>query len=360
MIRVLIVEDSAVQRQFLKFILEDAGTFEVIGMANDGEEGVAQTERLHPDIVLMDCHMPKLDGIGATRQIMERCPTPIVITSATAAGSDTQESFDAIKSGALAIVNKPPAITSPDFDRLAGELTRTLTLMSEVKVVRRWAARGERAVARRSQTPAAPSRARTAAQPHGEVRVIAIVGSTGAPTAIGEILGGIASPATPPVLIVQHIADGFVDGFAVWLAARTGMAVQLAQHDIVAQPGCAYLAPDGRQMTIDAKRRIRLDTGAALEDGFRPSGTVLLRSVANSFGAHAIGIVLTGMGRDGVAGLIDLHYAGAITVAQDEESSVVFGMPREAIAAGAAAHVLPPEGIVQLIKSYVPDPLPRT
>lgn len=351
MIRVLIVEDSAVQRQFLKFILEDAGTFEVVGMANDGEEGVAMTEQLRPDIVLMDCHMPKLDGIGATRQIMERCPTPIVITSASPSAGETQISFDAIKSGALAVANKPPAITSPDFDRIAGELTRTLALMSEVKVVRRWAAR-----------PRAATRvtAANAPQPAGDVRAIAIVGSTGAPTAIAEILSGIAAPSTPPVLIVQHIADGFIDGFAVWLAARTGMAVGLAQHDAVAQPGCAYLAPDGSQMTIDAKGRIRLAADTALEDGFRPSGTVLLRSVAQSFGSHAIGIVLTGMGRDGVAGLVELQRAGGITIAQDEESSVVFGMPREAIAAGAASHVLPPEGIVQLIKSCVPDPLPRT
>jgi two-component system, chemotaxis family, protein-glutamate methylesterase/glutaminase len=358
MIRVVIVEDSAVQRQFLKFILEDAGTFEVVGTANDGEEGVAMTEQLRPDIVLMDCQMPKLDGIGATRQIMERCPTPIVITSATQSGGETQITFDAIKSGALAVVNKPPAITSPDFDRVAGELTRTLTLMSEVKVVRRWAARAERGAGAQRSRPGAPVHAVTS--PRSDLRAIAIVGSTGAPTVVAEILGGIASPATPPVLVVQHIASGFVDGFAVWLAARTGMAVQLAQHDIIAQPGCVYLAPDGSQMTIGAKGRIKLAADADLEDGFRPSGSVLLRSVARSFGAHAIGIVLTGMGRDGVAGLIEMHRAGAITVAQDEESSVVFGMPREAIAAGAAAHVLPPEGIAQLIKSYVVDPLPRT
>jgi len=347
-IRVLIVEDSAVQREFLRFVLEDAGTFEIVGTANDGEEGVAKTEELRPDIVLMDCHMPKLDGIGATRRIMERCPTPIVLASASTAADETQITFDAIKNGALAVVNKPPGLTSPDFDRVATELIQTLTLMAEVKVVRRWPARPER-----------PVRVTPAARPV-DVRVVAIVGSTGAPTAIAEILEGIAAAAPPPVLVVQHIAAGFIGGFATWLASRTGMEVALAQHGTVARAGCVYIAPDGAQMTIATDARIALAAEAAPEEGFRPSGTVLLRSVAQSFGKHAIGIVLTGMGRDGVAGLVELQRAGAVTIAQDEESSVVFGMPREAAAAGAATYVLAPSGIAQVIRSYSGEPAPRT
>lgn len=354
MIRVLIVEDSAVQREFLRFILEEAGTFEIVGTAADGEEGVALTEQLRPDIVLMDCHMPKLDGIGATRLIMERCPTPVVIASASSTAGEAALTFDAVKSGALAVVNKPPGITSPDFDRVATELTRTLELMSEIRVVRRWA---------RSAAPAPrPAAPAPTAPPHGAdaVRVVAIVGSTGAPGIIAEILAGLAGTAAPPVLIVQHIAEGFVYGLAPWLAKRTGMNVQVAQAGALAEPGSAYLAPDGAHLGIDAAGRIVLAAEPDAEDGFRPSGTFLLRSVAASFGANAIGIVLSGMGRDGVAGLVELQRAGGVTVAQDEDSCVVFGMPREAVAAGAATHVLAPDGIVQLVAAYAGEATPRT
>lgn len=352
MIRVLLVEDSAVQREFLRFILEESGKFEVVGVAVDGEDGVAQAERLRPDIVLMDCHMPKLDGIAATRMIMKRCPMPIVIASANSGNGDVQLSFEAIRSGALAVVGKPPGIASPDFEQGAAELVRTLELMSEVEVVRRWESRAPQAAgptAARAAAPAADSRT---------VRAIAIVGSTGAPGVIAEILTGIAAPATPPVLIVQHISAGFIAGFAQWLA-RSGLNVQIAQAGVRLLPGQAYVAPDDAQLAIDARGTIVLDGSAEPESGFRPSGSVLLRSVAQRFGRDAIGIVLTGMGRDGAAGLAELRAAGGVTVAQDEESSVVFGMPREAIAAGAE-HVLSPEGIVQLIKSYCAGPSART
>jgi two-component system chemotaxis response regulator CheB len=325
--RVLIVEDSAVQREFLKFVLEDAG-FDVVGTANDGEDGVAKAQALRPDVILMDAHMPKLDGIGATQRIMETCPTPIVIASASAAGNEAQLTFEALRSGALAVVNK----------RLADELTRTLTLMADVKVVRRWPGRAQPAPA------VAPDGAR------GSVDVVAIVGSTGAPAAIGEILAGITASRPPPIVVVQHIAEGFVLGFAAWLRTRTRLDVQLATGGTLMQPATVYLAPDGAQLTIAADGRLSLDPDAAPEDGFRPSGTVLLRSVARSFGRRAIGIVLTGMGRDGVAGLEELRRAGGVTVAQDEASSVVFGMPREA--ASAARYVLPPEAIASLIVSY--------
>jgi len=340
-IRVLIVEDSAVQREFLAFVLEESGHFEIVGTAANGEEGVEAVGRLHPDIVLMDCHMPKLDGIGATRIIMEKWPTPIVIASASIVPGEVTLTFDAIKNGALAVVNKPPAFGSPAYDRVAGELVRTLRLMSEVQVVRRWAARSGKAI------PAA-SVATTAGR--SDVRVIAIAGSTGAPGVIAEILTGIAAAGTPPVLIVQHITDGFVEGFAGWLNVRTGMSVTVAQDGQLAQSGCAYLAPDGLQMGIAANGRIVL-TADADDDGFRPSGTFLLRSVARAFGAAAMGIVLTGMGRDGAAGLLDLRRAGGVTIAQDEQSSIVFGMPREAIRLGAAEHVLSPPEIVTYIAS---------
>jgi two-component system chemotaxis response regulator CheB len=336
----MVVEDSAVQREFLQYVLEESGYFEIAGTAENGEEAIALAARLRPDIILMDCHMPKLDGIGATRIIMETCPTPIVIASASTAPSEIGFAFDAVKNGALAVVNKPPEFGSPTYDRVAGELIRTLRLMSEVKVVRRWFPK---------PNTIAVGDATAVARVSEDVRVIAIVGSTGAPGVIAEILTGLTS-VTAPVLVVQHMAGGFVTGFATWLCARTGMRVQVAQHGVLAQRGCAYIAPDGSQMGITATGRILL-TREAGDEGFQPSGTFLLRSVAKAFGSAAIGIVLTGMGKDGALGLFEVQRAGGITIAQDEQSCVVFGMPREAMCLGAASHVLPPDEMISLIRS---------
>lgn len=341
MIRLLLAEDSAVQREFLQYILEESGDFEIIGTAVDGAEAVEMAGRLRPDIILMDCHMPKLDGVAAARIIMETDPVPIVMASATVTARDVQYAFDAMKSGALAMVNKPPALSSPDFDRVADELTRTLRSMREVNVARRRPAEFTS-----HDGPPESTRA---------LRVIAITGSTGAPGVIATILTELASAACPPILIVQHIADGFVEGFALWLAAQTGMAVERAQTGALARRGRAYIAPDGMQMGIDKAGRIVLTHDAA-EDGFCPSGSFLLNSVAQAFGSRAMGILLTGMGSDGVAGLVELQRAGGLTVVQDEESCVVFETPREALRVGAAMHVRSPEGIVQLITSSSVEP----
>jgi two-component system chemotaxis response regulator CheB len=336
-IRLLLVEDSAVQREFISFVLEDAGDFEIIGTAVDGEDGVKQAKALRPDVILMDCNMPKLDGVGATRVIMETSPAPIVLMTANAVESEF--TFDAIKNGALAVVSKPPAFGSPAFDRVAGQLVRTVKLMSEVKVVRRWPARP-------SSRPAGVEPAPPAAR--NGIHVVALVGSTGAPAVIAEILTAIGPAPHATFLIVQHMSEGFIGGFASWLTTRTGIPVEVAADGVQTQAGHAYVAPDNMQMGIEASGRITL-TNTDDDDGFRPSGTHLMRKVARAFGRRAMGVLLTGMGRDGAAGLLDMQRAGGVTVAQNEETSVVFGMPGEAVRLGAATHVLPPDEIAHFI-----------
>jgi two-component system chemotaxis response regulator CheB len=354
MIRLLLVEDSAVQREFLRYILEETGEFDIVDTAADGEEAVEKAARLHPDIILMDCHMPKLDGIGATRRIMEETPTPIVLASASPGAIDAQYTFEAIKLGALAVVNKPPGLDAPDFDQVAGQLVRTVRLMSEVKVVRRTPPRAPRQASSRAALPVA-----TATTATNGIRVVAIVGSTGAPGVIADILTSIGPNPRAAVLIVQHMADGFVEGFALWLTARTGIPVAIATNGISAEPGHAYLAPDGLHLGIDAGGVLRLSADEP-DDGFRPSGTHLFRAVARAFGPKALGIILTGMGQDGVAGLLELRRAGGITAAQNEESCVVFGMPHEAIDAGAAVHVLAPDELGALIRAHANAGPPAT
>lgn len=337
-IRVLLVEDSPVQMQLLTFILEEAGEFDIVGTAADGVEAVERTGALRPDIVLMDCHMPRANGIEATQRIMERFPTPIVIVSASLQPDDVQLTFEAIKSGALAVMSKPPAFSSPDHERQKAEMLTTLRLMAEVKVVGRRIVKRPELVFTQKAPAVSPYR----------MDILAIAGSTGAPSVIADILTKAAPALNCPVLIVQHIARGFIAGFGGWLAQKSGLAVTLPMDGAPALPRHVYLAPDDAHMGIDRDGRIRLSNSPP-EDGFQPSASHLFRSVAKAYGAHAMGVLLTGMGRDGASGLLDMQNAHGLTAVQDEASCIVFGMPREAIRLGAAQHVLSPANLAALI-----------
>lgn len=344
MIRVLIVEDSAVQREFLAYLLEEAGDFQVVGVATDGSEAVGEVARLQPDIVLMDCNMPGLDGVEATKLIMQRCPTPIVLATASLDARRVEPTFDAIKQGALALVEKPTALGTPAHHALVAHLLRMLRLMAEVKVVRRWP---QRQTVR--QPPAVPPTAAVG----DPLDVIALAGSTGAPGVIADILAPLEAARTLPILIVQHLAQGFLDGLVHWLDGRTALSVEVARHDVMVEAGRVFVAPDDRHLGITRTGRIHLGDEPP-EEGFRPSATHLFRSVAKAYGPRSLGILLSGMGRDGAAGLQAICKAGGLTVAQDQASCVVFGMPGEAVRLGAARRVLSPPAIAQLIMSLAP------
>lgn len=341
-VRVLVVEDSAVTREYLAYLLGEDPALEVVGTARDGLEALAQAERLKPDLILMDVYMPRRNGYEATRQIMERVPTPIVMMTASLGGEEASMTFEALKAGALAIVGKPGGLSHQDRERSAGQLLATVKLMAQVKVVRRWPQRDRRASA---PTPSiAPGR---------KVRIIAIGASTGGPAALAEILRELPHDLTVPITVVQHITPGFIAGMAEWLGRETGLTVKVAEPGEGVSPGRVYLAPTGLQMGLTHTGRISL-TQALGDEGFCPSASYLFRSVAEVYGPSAIGILLTGMGRDGAAGLQRLREAGGVTVAQDEESSVVFGMPGEAIRLGAAEYVLPPGQIGRTICALMP------
>jgi two-component system, chemotaxis family, protein-glutamate methylesterase/glutaminase len=338
-IRVLVAEDSAVTREYLVHLIERDPGVALAGLARNGEEAVELARSERPDVILMDVHMPRLDGYQATRLIMESTPTPIVMATASQSEVETHGGFHALQAGALVLVDKPPGPGDPSSEAGARELIRTLKLMSEVKVVRRWAAR-PRATA---PAPAAPPG--TAAP-----RALAIGASTGGPPVVAELLRTLPSTVTTPVLVVQHIGAGFAAGFAEWLAAEVPRPVKLAEHGEPAQPGTVYVAPGAAHLGLTRGGRIALDRGVA-RHGFRPSISHLFDSVAAACGPAAVGILLTGMGRDGADGLRRLRDAGALTVAQDEATCIVYGMPREAVRLNAARHVLPPAEIATLLRS---------
>jgi two-component system chemotaxis response regulator CheB len=338
--RVLLVEDSPTTREYLVSLLDDDPALHVVGQAPDGEEAVRLAARLRPDVVLMDVHMPRVDGYEATRRIMETVPTPVVIVSASFELDDAAAALEALKAGAVAIVVKPPAPGQPGHTEGARTLIEQVRLMAEVKVVRRRPPRAQ---------PAPP---KPQPVPGRRIRVIAIGASTGGPQALAEILALLPAGLACPVLIVQHIAPGFVPGLAKVLGEDTRLRVKPAEAGEIAHPGSVYLAPDGHQMGLSAIGRIALTQDTA-QNGFRPSASYLFASVARDFGGSALGILLTGMSGDGADGLKRLHDAGGLTIVQDEETSVIFGMPKEAIRLGAADYVLPPARIAATIDSLV-------
>ena len=348
-ITVLVVDDSGISRDLLAHILLAEPGIEICGYARNGEEAIAMSAEKTPDVVTMDIHMPGLDGFDTTRRIMETQPRPIVIVSASFDSRDVAKMFRALEAGAVAAVEKPPGPGHPGHAALARKFIDTVKAMSEVRVIRRWPrARSEA----RRPAPALPPPVA------GPPRLLVVGASTGGPPALHRLLAGLPKPCPVPVLIVQHISAGFIQGLAEWLSATTGMPVRIAHHGESATAGTAFLAPDGCQMGIGPDGRITCAPEPA-EHGLRPSVSFLFRAVARNYGPRAAGVLLTGMGCDGAAELKLMRDAGAVTFAQDQESSIVHGMPGEAIRLCAAIHIGTPDGIAaQLATLLTPHPAP--
>ncbi|MDK9706079.1 MAG: chemotaxis-specific protein-glutamate methyltransferase CheB [Desulforhopalus sp.] len=342
MIKVLVVEDSPVARELLIHILRSDPGIEVIGSAKNGREAVEFVACHKPDLVTMDIYMPEMDGFEASRCIMENTPVPIVMVTASPDMQELDASFRAIETGALTILQKPQGPGHPNYTKHASTLISTVKLMSEIKVVKRWPRTGER-------LPQMPLNRGTTSPHHATpMEIVAIGASTGGPPVIEKILAALPHSFPLPILIVQHMAEGFVQGFAEWLGQTSTLPVQVPVHGSITRPGHVYLAPDGVQMRIDVGRRLSCQKEDP-ENGLRPAVSCLFRSVAEVFGKKAVGVLLTGMGRDGASELKLLRDKGAVTIAQNEETSAVYGMPGEAVKLDAARYILPADKIAALL-----------
>lgn len=342
-LKVLVVDDSATSRKLLNHIINSAPDMQVAGEAVNGVQAVSMTEQMRPDVILMDLIMPEMDGLEATREIMLQTPTPIVVISASLENSETDIAFRAINSGALAVQPKPGSPEHPEYYSKVSTLLTTLRAMSKVQVIHHWGSRGNKPATLSQATVTVPT-------PAARPEVIAIASSTGGPAALSEIMKNLSKDFPIPILIAQHIAPDFVPSLANWLNSVGNTHVTIAQSGDLVRPGVTYLSPGGAHLTVTQNCRIYLDRNQS-SARYVPSGDVLLDSVARAYGSRAVGVVLTGMGDDGSRGLRAMFSRGAMTVAQDEASSVVFSMPHEAIKLGVVKHVLPPPEIAQFLNA---------
>lgn len=337
MVKVLIVDDSATTRLSLERILSSDPEISIAGSAGDGEEAVAAVQRLRPDVITMDVQMPGMDGLQATRRIMETCPVPIIILSGNLDQEEIRTSFQAMEAGALTALPKPHGPGHPDHEREMAALVRAVKLLSEVKVVKRWSAAG------------IPGKV----DPFNDrnIEIVAIGASTGGPVVIRTILSALGPGFPVPIVIVQHMAAGFIHGFAEWLGNCCGFPVLVPSDGDFMRPGHAYIAPDGLQMTVTGGGKISLD--GKHKSGIRPSVSALFRSVADVYGKTAAAVLLSGMGKDGAEEMLLLKKAGAVTIAQDSITSVIYGMPGEAVRLGAATHVMGADEIAPALGRFV-------
>jgi two-component system chemotaxis response regulator CheB len=331
-IRVLLVEDSPTQRTFLLGLLGAEPDFVVVGTASTGAEAIAAAQSLRPNVIAMDILLPDLDGYEVTRRIMRSSPVPIVLIGADLAA--VQRSHDAFAVGALSIVRKPSPIGSATHLTERKYFLTTLRLMAGVPVVTHHAP--------------APPLALPISPASDRLQLIALAASTGGPVAIQTILRGLDADFPLPLVVVQHIVPGFAASMVEWLGPTVPLPVQLAVSGTVLQPGHVYIAPDDQQMLVEPGGVIGLRAAVAA-DRFCPSADVLFSSVASVYGHRALGIVLTGMGNDGTRGLQALAAAGSMTLAQDEASCAVYGMPGAAVAAGAITRVVPLDDLAATI-----------
>lgn len=334
-LRVLVVEDSLTVRRYILDVLSAEDGITVVGEAGDGREAIEACLCLKPDVITMDMILPVMTGVAATEYIMAYCPTPILIVSASTNRGELFKTYDALAAGAVDVLDKP--LGSEADGTWERRLVAAVRMVSRIRVVTH-----PRARLGRLGRPSAPS-APSVAPPREVYRAVAIGASTGGPSALLALLRSLPADFHLPILVVLHISEPFGQAMADWLDAQLPLAVRHARDGerLTTERG-VLMAPPGRHLELVGDS-LRL-TGAPERHSCRPSVDVLFESLAREMGDQTVGCLLTGMGRDGASGLLDIRRSGGLTLAQDEATSVVFGMPGRAVELGAACHVLaPPE-----------------
>jgi two-component system chemotaxis response regulator CheB len=346
--RVMVVEDSPTVRRFLRDAINADPSLTVVADCASAEEALAKLHLAAPDVISMDIHLPRMTGLEATRRIMERRPTPIVIVSRSISAGDVDSTMDALRAGAVSAVEAPSLLRAPSLADAAARIRRELTVMSQIRVVRQRFNHVRTRPAERSRTM--PEVECPFAGVRGQpTRIVGIVASTGGPHAVETVLRALGAEFPIPILLVQHMTTSFHSGFISWLDRMSPQQVQEARNGERPAAGCVYVAPADRHLLL-CGQRLAVDDGAPVS-GQRPSGTVLLRSMAQAVGSRAAGVVLTGMGDDGAEGLLAIRRAGGLTITEDETTAVVNGMPGAARLLDASCISLPLQSIGSVLRN---------
>ena len=344
MVKVLIVDDSRVVSEYLEYILGTDPQIQVIGNVSDGMQAIEFLKRNKPDIITMDIDMPVMNGLEATRRIMSSTPVPIIVVTGSRNAREVQITMEALAAGALSIIKKPVGIGHPKEEERSEKLLTMVKILAKVKVI-----------TRRPQPIRKPEQKPVSLKPKPSIvdfnnkKIIAIGVSSGGPPVLQEIFSKITENFPFPILVVQHITEGFLEGMVNWLSRTVMIPIRIATADETILPGHIYFAPDKYQMGVNSTGKIKL-SNCINKKGLCPSVAHLFNSIAVEYKKHSISIILTGMGEDGAKELKILRDAGSITVAQDKESSLVHGMPGVAIKLGAADYVLNSEEITDILK----------
>ncbi len=333
-VRVMVVEDSLVVRQLLVHIIARDPRLVVAAAVGSAEEALHEIGRVQPDVISMDIRLPGMDGLEATRRIMTEHPTPIVVIAGSIEDEALKISMNALRAGALTVVEKPVGLTSAGFDGIAETICTQLYIMSQVPVVR------QRSFAWRPEAAAAPAAKQDWEPGNSRPTIMGIAASTGGPPALAKILGAVPADFPLPVLLVQHMGAPFMEGFASWLNGLIPLEVRVAKDQEIPVAGRVYVAPGDRHLLLSPAGTLQISAAPALASQ-RPSATLLFQSMARNAGARGVGVILTGMGEDGAQGLVELRRAGGYTVAEDESTAVVYGMPAAALRMGGARISLP-------------------
>lgn len=326
-IKVHVVEDSLVVQKLLVNILESDPDIKVVGVSESAEHALECIASQKPDLITVDIQLPKMNGLALTQEIMSRDPIPIVVVSGVSEKKDVAKAFDLIEAGALAAIEKPVGFGHADYQRLAKDFISTVKTMSEVKLVKR-------------RIPLTHKKLKEHLAPHdiaskgSGIEIVVIGASTGGPSVIQSILKDLPENFPAPVVIAQHIAPGFLSGLVQWLSKTTDMKVEIATDREKLKPGGIYLCPEGKQTGFSSRQSLKV-VQVAHPSNLAPSVSYLFQSTVDVFGKRAIAVLLTGMGQDGALEMRLIKEAGGMTIAQDAETSVVHGMPGEAIKIGA-------------------------
>src|SRR2546423_4146294 len=351
--RVLVVDDSAFMRKVLEGIFNADDQLQVVGQAKDGREAITLAESLKPDVITMDINMPHLDGLQATAQIMTTNPKPIVVVSSESK-EGAASTLKALELGAIEFVAKPSSGVDLDMQNVKDELLRKVRMAAKVRVVRTASRLASTVQAiKDNPAPALAKPARPSAPADQRFPVVVLAASTGGPATVMRLAPGFTKDFPAAVILVQHMPAAFTTQYAAQLEEFTGISVKEAAANDVLQPGTLYICPGGQHLRVSPTARIQLDSTTGRLNGYLPNIDVTLESVAAFAGPMAIAAILTGMGNDGANGAKAIKSAGGIVYAQDEATSVIFGMPAEAIKTGAVEQVLPIDDIYSAIEKRV-------